>query len=337
MSTSNKNDTSNDNGVCEVNDNMLQNMKTTDINDSSDISNTCANCGKEGSDVTNTCNKCQSVMYCNAACKKKHRHKHKKDCEEYQRLAAERAAELHDEKLFKQPPQKEDCPICFLRIPSPCTGWRYKMCCGKVICSGCIYSVKIRDGGVGLCPFCRIPAPTSEEEATKSVKKRIEVEDARAIYDIGLHYYRGTNGFEQNLNKALELWHQAGELGFAEAYYNIGCAYDNGRSLEVDKKKAKHYLELAAMGGDTKARHNLGVMEAQAGNINRAIKHWMISARRGRSSSLNAIRMLFVKGHYVTKEDYSSALRAYQGYLNEVKSSQRDEAAAFCESYKYIE
>ena len=43
----------------------------------------CANCGKEGSDVTNTCNKCKSVKYCNAACKKKHRSKHKKACERY--------------------------------------------------------------------------------------------------------------------------------------------------------------------------------------------------------------------------------------------------------------
>ena len=39
----------------------------------------CANCGKAGSDVTNTCIKCKSVMYCNAACKKRHRHKHKKE------------------------------------------------------------------------------------------------------------------------------------------------------------------------------------------------------------------------------------------------------------------
>ena len=72
--------------------------------------NTCANCGKEGTDVTNTCNKCKSVMYCNAACKKKHRHKNKKECER-------RIAELHDEQLFTQPPPLEDCPICFLRMP----------------------------------------------------------------------------------------------------------------------------------------------------------------------------------------------------------------------------
>ena len=42
---------------------------------------TCAYCGKEGSDVNNECNKCNMVKYCNAACKKKHRKKHKKVCE----------------------------------------------------------------------------------------------------------------------------------------------------------------------------------------------------------------------------------------------------------------
>ena len=122
--------------ICEVND-MLQNMNTADEEDHIDIINTCANCGKEGSDVTNTCNKCKSVMYCNAACKKKHRHKHKKVCERI-------VAELHDEALFKLPPQ-EDCPICFLRMPSLMTGSTYKSCCGKIICSGCIHAVRMNE------------------------------------------------------------------------------------------------------------------------------------------------------------------------------------------------
>ena len=128
---------SNDVGVCEVND-MLQNMST--IDDKGDIVSVCANCGKDSSsgEINNTCNKCKMAKYCNAACKKKHRHKHKKQCEEYLKLAAERAAELHDEKLFKQPPPLEDCPICFLRLPYIVSSRRYKTCCGKVICCGCI-------------------------------------------------------------------------------------------------------------------------------------------------------------------------------------------------------
>lgn len=107
----------------------LHKMSTSDNNDVS----VCANCGKEGDDVNNICNKCKMVMYCNAACKKKHRSKHKKQCER-------RVAELHDKELFKQPPPDEDCPICFLRMPILYTGWTYKSCCGKRICSGCCYA-----------------------------------------------------------------------------------------------------------------------------------------------------------------------------------------------------
>ena len=105
----------------------------TDNSKEDDNASVCANCGKEGSsDNANTCNKCKQVKYCNAACKKKHRSKHKKQCEEHVRLATERAAKLHDEKLFKQPlPEFEDCPICFLLLPTLTSGWRYMVCCEK--------------------------------------------------------------------------------------------------------------------------------------------------------------------------------------------------------------
>ena len=74
-----------------------------------DDTSTCANCGKEGnSDEMNTCNKCKEVKYCNAACKKKHRTKHKKACER-------KVAELHEEQLFREPPPREECTICMLR------------------------------------------------------------------------------------------------------------------------------------------------------------------------------------------------------------------------------
>ena len=117
----------------------------------------CANCGKDG--AHNVCNKCEQVKYCNAVCKKKHKTKHKKDCEEHVKRAAElhkedmrRAAELHDIELFKQPPTAEDCPICFLMLPLLMTGRRYNACCGKTICSGCIHA-----SGNEICPFCRTP------------------------------------------------------------------------------------------------------------------------------------------------------------------------------------
>ena len=69
----------------------------------------CASCGKDGGNL-NTCNKCKLVQYCNAACKKKHRSRHKKACER-------RVAELHDEELLKEHPPRDDCTICFLPLP----------------------------------------------------------------------------------------------------------------------------------------------------------------------------------------------------------------------------
>ena len=46
----------------------------------------------------NICNKCKTVHYCNVACKKKHKSKHKKKCDR-------RVAELHEEALFSEPPR----------------------------------------------------------------------------------------------------------------------------------------------------------------------------------------------------------------------------------------
>jgi len=201
------------------------------------------------------------------------------------------------------------------------------VCCGKVICSGCIHAVQSRDGGGGLCPFCRTPPPTTDEEMVKRYKKRMELNDEMGIYNYGCMYRDGEFGLPQNVAKALELWHRAAELGYSMAYGNIGYAYLNGIGVEMDKKRATHYYELAAMGGSIAARCNLGCNERQAGNVDRALKHWMIAVKDGGLDSLENIKRLYGYGH-ATKDDYTEALRSYQAYLDEVKSDQREEAAA---------
>ena len=319
---------SKDDGVCEVVD-KLHNMRTSDDNKDCVITNKCANCGKEGnSNDMNTCNRCKMVKYCNATCKKKHRSKHKKKCDR-------RVAEMHDEALFKQPPQLYgDCPICFLRMPALVTGRRYKTCCGKVICSGCSYATANINLKKQLCAFCRIPAAKTDEESVGRLNKRVEAGDTEAICTLAGLYDQGILGLRQNYTKALDLLHQAGELGHASAYHNIGCAYHHGDGVEVDERKAKHYYELAAMGGNEIARNNLGCMEEDLDNMDKAKKHWMIAAKDGYTDSLTTIQKLHSSGE-ATKEEYAQALQSYQEYLGEIKSDQRDEAAAYDEEYKY--
>ena len=94
----------------------------------------CAECGEEGGVSLKTCKECMTIKYCGATCQRKHWPKHKKDCKI-------RAVELRDEALFKDPPAKEDCPICFLPMP------------GRLICCislppATISSVPIYDFGI---------------------------------------------------------------------------------------------------------------------------------------------------------------------------------------------
>ena len=279
----------------------------------------CANCGKD--DAHNICNKCEEVKYCNASCKKEHRSKHKKQCERH-------VAELYDEKLFKLPTY-EDCPICFLPLPSLNTWKRYMPCCGKIICAGChdtFKKIELGKRGSSSCVFCRVPAPKTMEEAIERMKKRAAVNEAEAVHNLGYYYSIGERGFTRNMDKALEHWHRAGDLGCSTSYYYLGNAYMSGNGVEFNMEKANQYYGLAAMGGSAKARHNLGCSERSMGNIERAVRHFIIGASCGLDISLKQIQKLYSNGH-VTKEDYTKSLRAYQAYLAEIKSEQRDKAA----------
>jgi len=217
-------------------------------------------------------------------------------------------------------------------------GWRYQSCCGKVICTGCVCAPIYDDQGNEVdndkCPFCRSLPPSSDEEVNERLTKRKEAGDAQAIFSLGCYYRDGSDGFTQDYDKALEHWHRAGELGHAAAYSTIGSAYYKGEGVEIDKKKAKHFVENAAIRGSVVARHNLGLVEREAGNMDRALKHFIIAVGFGDSDSLDCIKEMFTYGH-ATKEDYTKALLSYQKYLGEIKSRQRDEAAAAGEEYRY--
>jgi len=150
----------------------------------------------------------------------------------------------------------------------------------------------------GLCPFCRIPLPSSDKEEMKRLIKLVHGGHAHATYNYGC-YTRGGN--RQDWEKANGLFLKAGELGCAEGYLHLAYSYQEGKGTRVDKKKAKYYYELAAMGGDVCARTNLGGIEVKDGNSDRALKHFLIAARTGSKVSLEMVKVAYQSGH-VTKD-----------------------------------
>jgi localization factor PodJL len=214
-----------------------------------------------------------------------------------------------------------------LPLPLVLEEQKYQECCGNMLCYGCIYAA-VKADNRALCPFCRTPGFTSDEEELERLKKRAEGNDTRALFNLGCRYNNAEMGLPQDYEEAMELWLRAGELGCAESYCSVANAYYYERGVERDMKKHKYYLELAAMRGDVTARHNLGMFEARDGNADRAAKHYMISAGSGLDQSLEEIRDGFMCG-VVTKEGFEKALRAHKESKDAMKSDQREAAAAF--------
>ena len=176
----------------------------------------CANCGKgeESAGDLKACTACKMVKYCNRDYQIAHRLQHKKACKK-------RAAELHDDALFKDPHPREDCPICMLPLPIDPGKSSFYPCCGKYLCNGCMYAMTIeelrkgkKNEEVSMCPYCRSPQERLVEEGMKRLAKLMDNGNSDAIYVQAGYYVSGSNGMPQNSAKANELWLKAGELGY---------------------------------------------------------------------------------------------------------------------------
>ena len=281
------------------------------------------------------------ARYCSAACQRNHWPKHKTACKL-------RAAVLRDEALFKDPPPKEDCPICFLPMPvqliccmslPPATVSSvpiydfvkaneelaimdtegYYPCCGKNICRGCIHSF-CESGNTERCAFCNSDQGNkTAEERVEEIMKRVEANDAASIFLLAGYYYQGRLGLQQDQTKAMELYVRAADLGCSKAHGSLGKIYHEGGNM----KKAKFHFEAAAMAGYEMARYNLGFMESQSGNMERAAKHWIIAASAGDYIAMHELILCFQEGS-VSRESIDSTLAAYNSSCAEMRSEARD-------------
>ena len=290
----------------------------------------CANCGKscdsEGGPIKlKDCTACRLVKYCGVDCQKAHRKQHKKACKQ-------RAEELKDERLYglgHERPEGDFCPICTLPIPLPMEKHSiFKVCCMKMICDGCDYAARIR--GMTCCQFCRTPKPTPNSRIAM-IQARVKKKDPAAIHYLGQHYYYGESGLQKDSRKAFELCTEAAELGYLEAIFDLGVAYERGEGVGRDKAKAVEFYKKAAMQGNVMSRHNLGYHEAEKGNHDRAVRHFLISARMGYDHSVESVQKMFMGGH-ATREQYAQAMRGYRDAVEEMKSHDRDEAKRIIES-----
>ena len=250
--------------------------------------------------------------------------------------------ELKDADLFAPLPPTEDCAIClvpFSRVRSET--WHYT-CCGNEICLACYKENKVsinkqNEKNTGkkvalTCPFCRKPAPTSDEQLAR-IQARCLQNDPTAFQQMGKRYREGKYGTPKDDLKSLDYYIRAVELGSPEACTRIGKGYREGNAVHVavDKEKTALFNRVGALRGDIVSRHNIGCSEYDdLGNYDIAIRHWKIAAEAGFQKSLNALRDIynsngkFFGKEFITKEYLVSAYRACHEAQMEVKTEERE-------------
>ncbi|EJK70700.1 hypothetical protein THAOC_07919 [Thalassiosira oceanica] len=200
------------------------------------------------------------------------------------------------------------------------------------ICHGCDLAAQKR--GMHDCAFCRTPLPKNDANMLAMVRARVGKKDPESIDFLGDQYYYGGLGLQKDMQKAAELYTEAAGLGSINGLFNFGLMYDVGEGVQKDKAKAAELFEKAAMAGHVPARANLGHTEVQKGNYDRAVRHFLISAKMGHEISVENIKRGFKAG-LATKEQYAEALKGYQDAAEEMKSHDRDEAKPYFESRRW--
>ena len=289
----------------------------------------CADCGITGvvnngaaavDDIkSKECTECHSARSCGGDnCREEHQEQQEQECKE-------RADELRDKNLFRQPDISHlgECPICFLPMPLDPSKSVFEACCSKLICQGCVYEnykSSKKDSVKALkCPFCREPVSSGDNETLKRLMKRIKANDPAALRQMGVERHK-----EGDLDGAFEYLTKAADLGDSSALYRLGIMYWKGEGVEKDEEKMVYHWEKAAIGGDPNARHNLGCNEAENGRVERSVKHFIIAANLGHEGSMKALWKHYSLGN-ITKEDLEATLRTHQAAIDEMRSSERDD------------
>jgi TPR repeat protein len=264
------------------------------------------------------CDGCDLVKYCGDNCRGEHRHWHAGDCKY-------RAKELHDRKLFTQPDISHhgECPLCFLPLPLDASKSILHQCCSKLICDGCAYVHHVQDRNRN-CPFCREPVFQDDDEHRKRMMERVKANDPVAMSQMG-----GIRYNEGDYDVSVEYWAKSAELGDMEAHFRLGVIYMK-EGVEKDEEKAVYHYEKAAIGGHPTARHNLGCYEEENGNIERAVKHFIIAANLGDEGSMKKLWKHYSCGN-IAKEDLEATLRTHKAAIDAMKSPEREAAEAWRE------
>lgn len=133
----------------------------------------------------------------------------------------------------------------------------------------------------------------------KALTTKAEAGDAAAQIALGLAYDQG-KGIEQDRRKAAEWFGKAAAQGVAEAQFNLGTMYDLGVGVKKDAAKAVEFFAKAAEQGMADAQFNLANMYEQGRgterDLGKAITWYDKAGVQGMTRAQYNLGLLYAKG-----------------------------------------
>jgi len=82
---------------------------------------------------------------------------------------------------------------------------------------------------------------------------------AQAQYNLGVMYGNG-KGIAKDYSKAIKWWNHAANQGSGKAQYNLGVMYEEGKGVKKNLTKAANWYQLASNQGHAKAQEKLNLL-----------------------------------------------------------------------------
>jgi len=147
------------------------------------------------------------------------------------------------------------------------------------------------------------------------VTRKLSAREIEDLFRRGKEFYLGCNGIEIDYPQAVECFRQAAEQGHAEAQYNLGICYGNGRGVPQKFEQAVELYKLAAKQGNAKAQFNLGACYHKGRGVTQDHKQafdcYRLAANQGHAGAQNWLGHCYENGQGVT-QDYKQAVEWYQ-------------------------
>lgn len=150
---------------------------------------------------------------------------------------------------------------------------------------------------------------------TKTLKESARQGDAKAQYELGILYLRGSTEVHRDYSRASHWIQLSAKQGDPEAQSILGFLYDKGLGVSQSYEEAKKWYLLAASQGSMKAQYSLALMYDAGRSVPQdfleAIKWYRLAGEQGHVDAQYNLGLIYSNGK-ATHQEYGELMELYQ-------------------------